>query len=71
MLDVWFPVAEALTAENLTKEVIEQAKEHSRISPAKKDVLLYLGERSIGHIDPGAASSAILFTTLLEIIDEI
>lgn len=71
MLDVWFPVAEALTAGNLTKEVIEQAKEHTAGLVAKKGRASYLGERSIGHIDPGAASSAILFTTLLEIIDEI
>ncbi|EWM62682.1 hypothetical protein Y022_00830 [Streptococcus thermophilus TH1477] len=35
---------------------------------AKKGRASYLGERAIGHIDPGAASSAILFQTLLDVI---
>ncbi|MDQ8221751.1 dihydroxyacetone kinase subunit DhaL [Enterococcus faecium] len=68
MLDVWLPVTEALKAGNLTKEIIEQAKEHTKDLVAKKGRASYLGERAIGHIDPGAASSAILFTTLLNVI---
>lgn len=35
---------------------------------AKKGRASYLGERAIGHIDPGSASSAILFQTLLDVI---
>ncbi|MGM9904253.1 dihydroxyacetone kinase, L subunit [Enterococcus sp. 10A9_DIV0425] len=66
MLDVWFPVADALEKEGLTEEVIEQAKEHTSGLIAKKGRASYLGERSEGHIDPGAASSAILFMTMLE-----
>ncbi|MBO0461603.1 MULTISPECIES: dihydroxyacetone kinase subunit DhaL [Enterococcus] len=69
MLDVWFPVAEALKSGNLTKEIIEQAKAHTEGLIAKKGRASYLGERSVGHIDPGAASSAILFTALLEVMD--
>ena len=68
MLDVWLPVTEALKAGNLTKEIIEQAKEHTKDLVAKKGRASYLGERAIGNIDPGAASSAILFTTLLNVI---
>uniref|UniRef100_UPI0028119FFC DAK2 domain-containing protein n=1 Tax=Microbacterium sp. TaxID=51671 RepID=UPI0028119FFC len=33
---------------------------------ARKGRASYLGERSAGHIDPGAASSAILFAALAE-----
>jgi dihydroxyacetone kinase-like protein len=33
---------------------------------AQKGRASYLGERSIGHIDPGAQSSGYLFETLLE-----
>ncbi|EJX49072.1 dihydroxyacetone kinase, L subunit [Enterococcus faecium R499] len=70
MLDVWLPVTEALKAGNLTKEIIDQAKEHTKDLVAKKGRASYLGERAIGHIDPGAASSAILFSTLLDVINQ-
>ncbi|EEN74908.1 hypothetical protein HMPREF0349_1175 [Enterococcus faecalis TX1322] len=30
----------------------------------------YLGERAIGHIDPGAASSALLFEELVKVINQ-
>ncbi|MFE4871773.1 dihydroxyacetone kinase subunit DhaL [Streptomyces sp. NPDC056682] len=33
---------------------------------ARKGRASYLGERSIGHLDPGAASSALLIATLVE-----
>lgn len=68
MLDVWLPVTEALKNNQLTTDVIENAKEHTKNLVAKKGRASYLGERAIGHIDPGAASSAILFQTLLDMI---
>lgn len=68
MLDVWLPVTEALKNNQLTADVIENAKEHTKNLVAKKGRASYLGERAIGHIDPGAASSAILFQTLLYVI---
>ena len=68
MLDVWLPVTEALKNNQLTADVIENAKEHTKNLVAKKGRASYLGERAIGHIDPGAASSAILFQTLLDVI---
>jgi dihydroxyacetone kinase-like protein len=34
---------------------------------ARKGRASYLGERSIGHLDPGAASSALLFASLAEV----
>ncbi|ASD24215.1 dihydroxyacetone kinase subunit L (plasmid) [Cryobacterium sp. LW097] len=37
---------------------------------ARKGRASYLGERSIGHVDPGAASTSLLFQALAEILDE-
>jgi dihydroxyacetone kinase-like protein len=31
---------------------------------ARKGRASYLGERSVGHIDPGAASAALMFSAL-------
>lgn len=66
MVDVWIPAVKALEEEKLDEGSIQQAKEATKDLQAKKGRASYLGERSIGHIDPGAASSAILFTTLVE-----
>lgn len=37
---------------------------------ARKGRASYLGERSAGHIDPGAASTAMLFEALAEVLEE-
>ena len=68
MVDVWSPVVAALKEENLTVEKITDAKEATKDLVAKKGRASYLGERAIGHIDPGAASSALLFETLVATI---
>lgn len=70
MLDVWLPVTEALKNNQLTADVIENAKEHTKNLVAKKGRASYLGERAIGHIDPGAASSALLFEELVKVINQ-
>lgn len=68
MVDVWEPVAHALKEGGLNKEQIADAKEHTKELVAKKGRASYLGERSKGHIDPGAASSALFFDALVEVI---
>lgn len=68
MVDVWEPVTQALKAGSLDKDQIEKAKEHTKGLIAKKGRASYLGERSKGHIDPGAASSALFFDALVEVI---
>ncbi|MCF1586125.1 dihydroxyacetone kinase subunit L [Tetragenococcus koreensis] len=70
MVDVWEPVAQDLKAGSLDKDQIEKAKEHTKDLIAKKGRASYLGERSKGHIDPGAASSALFFDALVEIVKE-
>ncbi|WP_068561791.1 MULTISPECIES: dihydroxyacetone kinase subunit DhaL [Trichococcus] len=66
MIDVWAPVVLALENDGLTDEVIDEAVEATKPLKAKKGRASYVGERSIGHIDPGAYSSALLFHAMLE-----
>lgn len=66
MIDVWAPVSEALKEQNLTKNLIDSAVDKTKDIQARKGRASYVGERSIGHIDPGAMSSGYLFTSLLE-----
>lgn len=68
MLDMWSPAVEYLKMNKLTVDVIEKIKQETATLQAKKGRASYLGERSIGHIDPGAASSSLLFKALLEVI---
>ncbi|MFC4770875.1 dihydroxyacetone kinase subunit DhaL [Enterococcus hermanniensis] len=69
MVDVWSAIVEDLENNTFSKESIAIAKDHTKNMQAKKGRASYLGERSIGHIDPGAASSALLFQTLLPYLD--
>ncbi len=66
MVDVWTPVIQALRSQELSKEVIQQAVQATKDLRATKGRASYVGERSIGHIDPGAYSSGLLFEALLE-----
>ena len=78
MIDVWAPVIIALKEENgddlaqLTHkavEVAEKAQESTRELLAKKGRASYLGERSIGHLDPGAVSSTLILKALDSIVE--
>jgi phosphoenolpyruvate---glycerone phosphotransferase subunit DhaL len=72
MIDVWEPILSFLkesgeevnwdAADDLAKEKMEATKEIE----AKKGRAAYLGKRSIGHIDPGSASSYYLFSSLFQ-----
>lgn len=48
-------------------DVIAKSLANTKDMKATKGLASYLGDRSIGHIDPGAQSSAYLFDALLEI----
>lgn len=67
MVDVWSVVVPALAKGELTEEVIQKAVESTKPMQAKKGRASYLGERSIGHLDPGSVSSGYLFSALLEV----
>lgn len=75
MCDVWWPVVESLkhaNEQNLSiKEAIAQAQvvaekaaENTIAMQARKGRASYLGERSIGHKDPGSASVVLMIQAL-------
>jgi dihydroxyacetone kinase-like protein len=75
MVDVWLPVMDSLkagladdkdTAALLSEAVTvaEQAMKDTIPMQAKKGRASYLGERSIGHQDPGATSSYLILNEL-------
>ncbi|MFI9048717.1 dihydroxyacetone kinase subunit DhaL [Streptomyces sp. NPDC053427] len=68
MLDALVPAVEAL---DTSFEAAAAAAERGALATvpllAKKGRASYLGERSIGHQDPGATSSALLFAALAEV----
>jgi phosphoenolpyruvate---glycerone phosphotransferase subunit DhaL len=78
MLDVLVPVGETLRQPSddvrcLLENVLRVAKEgleSTRNMQAMKGRASFLGERSIGHLDPGAMSSYLLVKTVCEIVME-
>ncbi len=66
MVDEWIPVVEAVKEKNLTVDLIEDSVQKTKDMKATKGRASYLGDRSIGHIDPGAMSSSYLFKTMIE-----
>lgn len=67
MVDVWLVAVPALKENSLTAKQIEEAVQSTKDMEAKKGRASYLGERSIGHLDPGSVSSGYLFQALLEV----
>ncbi len=67
MVDVWVPVIAALRENQLSVELIHEAVQATKDIVATKGRSSYVGERSIGHIDPGSFSSGLLFEAMLEV----
>lgn len=68
MIDVWSPMAEKLNDDEEVSEAdIDQFVESTKDMVATKGRASYLGERSVGHIDPGAMSSGYLLKALVEV----
>jgi phosphoenolpyruvate---glycerone phosphotransferase subunit DhaL len=73
MLDVLAPVLAAL-AEGGTdlprrlRDTAQSAAEATRPMRAIKGRASFLGERSIGHVDPGARSSALMISAVVDIL---
>ena len=66
MVDVWTGVISLLKEGALNHEAIDQLVEASKDIQATKGRASYVGERSIGHIDPGSYSSGLLFHAYLD-----
>ena len=72
MLDVLIPVHEALAdGADIAKirQVADDAAAATIPMVATKGRASYLGERSAGHLDPGAASSRLLIQTVCDVIE--
>lgn len=81
MVDAWLPALEAMK-ESLAEgndtiaaleagvEAAEQGMEDTIPLQAKKGRASYLGERSIGHQDPGATSSYLMLKSLLDTLKQ-
>ncbi|WP_156288361.1 dihydroxyacetone kinase subunit DhaL [Oceanobacillus salinisoli] len=72
MVDVWEPVVTLLNKNNevTAEEIVNTAKEameHTKKLVATKGRASYFKEKSIGHIDPGSASSFYLFESLAKV----
>lgn len=71
MCDVWLPVIAELQANQDLMQAVtvaEKALESTIPLQAKKGRASYLGERSVGHQDPGATSATLMITALNEVI---
>ncbi|WP_323991710.1 dihydroxyacetone kinase subunit DhaL [Nguyenibacter sp. L1] len=73
MLDALIPAAAALSGTDSVRKALARAADAARKGAdatipmvARKGRASYLGERSAGHMDPGAASSALLLSMLAE-----
>lgn len=66
MVDTWAPVVEALANHSLTLESIADFANATKAMQATKGRASYVGERSIGHLDPGAVSSQYFFETMVK-----
>ncbi|MEX0168374.1 dihydroxyacetone kinase subunit DhaL [Streptomyces sp. LMG1-1-1.1] len=67
MLDALVPAVEGLrTSFDAARAAAEEGALGTVPLRARKGRASYLGERSVGHQDPGATSSALLFSTLAE-----
>jgi dihydroxyacetone kinase-like protein len=81
MFDAWSPALQALNgalengndtvaALRVAVAAAEQGMKETTPLQAKKGRASYLGERSIGHQDPGATSSYLILKTLLETLEK-
>ena len=66
MVDVWNPVIADVRVNSLTIKKISSYVQATKDIVATKGRASYVGERSLGHIDPGSYSSGLLFKALLE-----
>ena len=72
MLDVLYPVSDAVAATRNAEEIVALAfaeAEATRDRKAIRGRASFLGERSIGHVDPGARSSALIVEAVAKVLN--
>jgi phosphoenolpyruvate---glycerone phosphotransferase subunit DhaL len=69
MLDVLVPVHRALNSDRPLRTVAAEAAAATVPMKASRGRASFLGDRSIGHMDPGARSSEILIGAVLDVLE--
>jgi dihydroxyacetone kinase-like protein len=72
MLDVLYPVQAAVAAGKSAREIVavaDEAAEATRPMKAIRGRASFLGDRSIGHVDAGARSSALIVRAIVETLE--
>lgn len=71
LLEVLVPVMEALRHEDFEKirQTADDALEKTRNMRATKGRASFLGERSVGHLDPGAKSAQLLVHAICDVLE--
>lgn len=72
MLDVLYPVSDAVAAAKPATEVVALAHAAAAATKDKKAIrgrASFLGDRSIGHVDPGARSSALIVEAVAKVLN--
>jgi dihydroxyacetone kinase-like protein len=67
MLDVLYPVSNALAAGKARSDIVALAHDAAAATRDRKAIrgrASFLGDRSVGHVDPGARSSALLIDAI-------
>ena len=73
MLDVLIPVQKAIeggSSIDRIRSVASESLEATRPMLARKGRAAFLGERSIGHIDPGAKSAALIVCAICDVLEK-
>lgn len=74
MLDVLGPVADHIASGTATpgsvRSLAEQSAQATVPMKAIKGRASFLGDRSIGHMDPGAFSSALMIKTICDVLEQ-
>jgi dihydroxyacetone kinase-like protein len=73
LLDVLYPVHTEMLRQAALANIAERAEESAQLTAGMKAMrgrASFLGDRSIGHIDPGASSCALLTTAICRYLKE-
>ncbi len=73
LLDVLYPVQDALANHSSFADIVHRAEfsaSNTAAMRARRGRASYLGERSIGHVDPGASSCALLTMAICRYLEE-
>ncbi|WP_037070823.1 dihydroxyacetone kinase subunit DhaL [Rhizobium sp. CF142] len=73
LLDVLYPVQDALAHRLPLTDIAQQAELSAELTAAMRAMrgrASYLGDRSIGHVDPGASSCALLTNAICRYLEE-